>query len=99
MKTRPLAEARNHLSALLEEVAGTHETVTITRNGIPAAVVVSAEDYESVMETLALAGDAEDRARLAEAEGSVATGDVTTAEEMGRLIRARVEREGEPGEE
>lgn len=68
MRTLPLAEARNHLSALVEEVAGTHETVTITRNGVPAAVVVSAEDYESVMETLALAGDAEDRARLAEAE-------------------------------
>ncbi|KWX01490.1 Prevent-host-death family protein [Carbonactinospora thermoautotrophica] len=93
MKTLPLAEVRNRLSALVDEVARTHEAVTITRNGVPAAVVVSIEDYESIMETLALLNDPEDRDRLAEAEESVATGDVTTGEEMAELMRERVRRE------
>ncbi len=93
MKTLPLAEVRNRLSALVDEVVHTHEAVTITRNGVPAAVVVSIEDYESIMETLALLNDPEDRDRLSEAEESVAAGDVTTGEEMAELMRERVRRE------
>jgi prevent-host-death family protein len=50
----PLAEARNRFSALVDEVTRTGETLTITDNGLPAAVVVSAEDYDSLMETLVL---------------------------------------------
>jgi antitoxin YefM len=89
MTTLPLAEVRNHLSALVDEVARTHDTLIITRNGVPAAVVLSIADYESVMETLALVNDPDARARLAEAEESIAVGDVTTAEEMGDLMAAR----------
>ena len=55
--------------------------------------MVSADDYESIMETLALLNDPEDRERLTEAEQSVAAGDITTAGEMGELIRDRVRRE------
>lgn len=93
MTTLPLAEVRNRLSALVDAVTRTHETVTITRNGVPAAVLVSADDYESIMETLALLNDPDDRERLAEAEKSVAAGDTTMGWEMGELIRDRVRRE------
>ena len=89
MKTLPLAEVRNHLSSLIDEVARTHDTLTITRKGVPTAVVLSVDDYESVMETLALINDPEDQARLAEAEESIATGDVTSGEEMTKLMAAR----------
>jgi antitoxin YefM len=93
MTTLPLAEVRNRLSALVDEVVRTHDTLTITRNGVPAAVVVSADDYESIMETLALRNDPADRERLTEAEASVAAGDLTTAGEMRDLLRDRVRRE------
>jgi antitoxin YefM len=93
MTTLPLAEVRNRLSALVDEVARTHDTVTITRNGVPTAVVVSADDYESIMETLALLNDPEDRERLKEAEASAVAGDLTTAGEMRELMRDRVRRE------
>ncbi|HSV67539.1 MAG TPA: type II toxin-antitoxin system Phd/YefM family antitoxin [Mycobacteriales bacterium] len=89
MKTLPLAEVRNHLSALVDEVAGTHEVVTITRNGVPTAVVVASEDYESIMETLALLSDREDQDRVIEAQESIAAGDLTTAEEMAQMLRDR----------
>jgi antitoxin YefM len=93
MTTLPLAEVRNRLSALVDEVTRTHDTVTITRNGVPAAVVVSADDYESIMETLALLNDPQDRERLTDAEQSVAAGDLTTGAEMSELLRDRVRRE------
>lgn len=92
MTTLPLATVRNQLSALVDDVARTHDTLTITRNGRPAAVVISADDYESIMETLALLNDPVDQERLDEAERSVADGDATKHEEIDRLVVDRVQR-------
>ena len=92
MTTLPLATVRDRLSALVDDVARTHETLTITRNGTPAAIVLSVDDYESIMETLALLNDPDDQKRLAEAAQSVAAGDVTEDDAMGRLVAERVQR-------
>jgi antitoxin YefM len=87
--TLPLAEVRNRLSALVDDVMRTHNAVTITRNGVPAAVVLSADDYESIMETLALINDPIALARIAESESAIAAGDITTLEEMDAIMAAR----------
>ncbi len=92
MTTLPLATVRNQLSSLVDDVARTHGTLTITRNGKPAAVVISADDYESIMETLALLNDPVDQERLAEAERSVADGDATNRDDIDRLVAERVQR-------
>jgi antitoxin YefM len=92
MTTLPLAKVRDQLSSLVDDVARTHDTLTITRNGTPAAVVISIDDYESIMETLELLNDPIDRQRLDEAERSIATGDVTGRDEMDRLVAERVQR-------
>lgn len=92
MTTLPLATVRDRLSALVEDVTRTHDTLTITRNGTPAAVVMSVDDYESIMETLALLNDPIDRQRLDEAQQAVATGDVTAGEGIARLVAERVQR-------
>ena len=92
MATLPLATVRDRLSALVDDVARTHNTVTITRNGTPAAVVLSIDDYESIMETLALLNDPADRERLTEAEQSLQSGDVTSSEDMARLVAQRKQR-------
>lgn len=89
MTTLPLATVRNRLSSLVDDVARTHDTLTITRNGTPAAVVLSVDVYESIMETLALLNDPTDRERLDEAERSVAAGEVTTREDMAKLLAGR----------
>ena len=52
MKTTSLADARANLSRYVEDVVSTHERVTITRNGSPAVVLISAEDLEALQETL-----------------------------------------------
>jgi antitoxin YefM len=92
MPTLPLALVRDRLSSLVEDVTRTHDTLTITRNGTPAAVLLAVEDYESIMETLALVNDEVDRQRLAEAERSITEGDVSGAADVGRLVAERVRR-------
>lgn len=64
MKTLPLSEVKNNLSKLVEQVAAIQEEITITRNGKPAAVIVSPEEYEGWKETLAIRSDAEFMAEI-----------------------------------
>jgi prevent-host-death family protein len=52
MTTIPLAEARANLSRLIDEAVRTHERTEITRNGTRAAVLLGADDYDSMLETL-----------------------------------------------
>jgi prevent-host-death family protein len=57
MKTLPLSEAKTKLSGLVDEVERRDEEVVITKNGRPAAVLVSPDEYESWKETLAVRAD------------------------------------------
>jgi prevent-host-death family protein len=57
MKTLSLSEAKAKLSGLIEDVERRDEEIVITRNGTPVAVLVSAEEYESWKETLAIRAD------------------------------------------
>jgi antitoxin YefM len=59
MKTLPLAEVKAKLSRLIDQVAETDEQIVITRNGRPAAVLVSQDEYESWRETQAIRSDRE----------------------------------------
>ena len=44
MKTLPLSEVKMKLSALVDRVEATDEGVVITRNGRPAAILVSPDE-------------------------------------------------------
>lgn len=52
-----LAQVRQDLSGLVEEVATTHERVVVTRHGEPAAVLVAVDDLEALEETLEILAD------------------------------------------
>ena len=58
MKTLPLSEAKTKLSSLIDEIRSRDEEVTITRNGRPVAVLVSADEFESWKETISIRADA-----------------------------------------
>ncbi len=51
MKTLSLSEAKMKLSALVESVAAVDEEIIITKNGRPAAVLISPDEFESWKET------------------------------------------------
>ncbi|MDR1293781.1 MAG: type II toxin-antitoxin system Phd/YefM family antitoxin [Bifidobacteriaceae bacterium] len=57
MTMLPVAEARDHLSRLVGQAESLHERVEISRNGRRAAVLLGADDFDSIMETLAIAAD------------------------------------------
>lgn len=52
METIPISAAKARLNDVVEQAVSTHQWVTITKNGAPAAVVISAEEWESIQETL-----------------------------------------------
>lgn len=58
MKTLSLSETKMKFSSLVEQVQGTDEEIIITRNGSPAAVLISHDEYESLKETSAILSDA-----------------------------------------
>ena len=57
MKTLSLSEAKMKLSSLVDSVYSTDEEVIITRNGSPAAVLVSPDEFEGWKETVAIRSD------------------------------------------
>ena len=59
MKTLSLSEAKMKLSELIEKVYSTDEEIIITKNGRPAAVLVSPDEYESWKETSDILSDSD----------------------------------------
>ena len=57
MKILPLSEAKARLNRLVDEVRERDEEILITKNGRPAAVLLSADEVESWRETLAITSD------------------------------------------
>ena len=51
MKTLSLSEAKMKLSGLVQGVIDTDEEIVITKNGAPAAVLISPDEFESLKET------------------------------------------------
>ena len=86
--TVPLAEARANLSQLVDDAMRTHERVEITRNGRRAGVLLSAEDYDSIMETLDILSDSEAMADLRGADAAIARGEIYTLEQVESEMRA-----------
>jgi antitoxin YefM len=52
-----VAKARAQLSRLVEEASSTHERFEITRNGQGVAVLLGADDYDALGETIAVLAD------------------------------------------
>ena len=59
MQTLPLSEVKMKLSALVDTVQTTDEEIMITKNGYPAALLVSPDEYEGWRETISIQNDAD----------------------------------------
>ena len=85
MRTVPLSEAKAKLSEIVDDVSARDERVVITRNGRPAAVVVSPDDLESWQETIEIMSDPELMADLRKGIADVEAGRVKTFESTAEL--------------
>lgn len=88
MTTLPLAEVRANLSKLVDEAVRTHQRIEVTRQGRRAAVILSADDYDSIMETLAILSDESVMREIREAEADADNGRVFTLDEVTEEMRA-----------
>jgi prevent-host-death family protein len=85
-KIVPFTEARASLTELLDEVEGRHEHVVITRNGRPAAVVISTDEWEALEETLEVLQDEKTLAALRESDEDVRAGRMLSLDEVRREL-------------
>lgn len=85
MRSVPLSEAKDKLSAMVEQAERTHEIVTITKHGRPAAVLMAADDLESLHETLFWLSQPGLREDVAAARRDFASGETIS----GEALRAR----------
>lgn len=84
-----MTEAKNRFTELTDRVQREHSRFTVTRNGRPAAVVVSIAEWESLHETLDILSDAEEVAEIRQGLEDVARGDVYDLEEVARDMADR----------
>lgn len=89
METLPLATVKAQLSTLVDQVEDTHDRVLITRNGKPAAILISPEELESLEETLEILSDPAAMKRIRKAQREVESGDVLDEDELRELIASR----------
>ena len=68
MNTEPLRTVRDHLSEIIDRVERHHERLVVTRNGRPAAVLISPEDLAQLEETIDVLSDYEALADIREAD-------------------------------
>ncbi len=85
----PLAEIKKRLSEIVDGVEERHERVVLTRNGRPAAVIISPEELESLEETLDILSDPEAMREIHEAEAAIDAGEVVGGEELRAKYRKR----------
>ncbi|RJQ52558.1 MAG: type II toxin-antitoxin system Phd/YefM family antitoxin [Desulfobacteraceae bacterium] len=57
MKILSLSEAKMKLSELVDRVHSTDEEIIITKNGKPAAVLISPDEFENWKETIEIKAD------------------------------------------
>ncbi len=86
MTTLPIADARAQLSKLVDEASSTHERFEITKNGHRAAVLMGADDYDTMRETIAVLSDS--TLLLAHQEGmqALSEGDVLNADQLAEAM-------------
>ena len=87
MTTQPLREVRDHLSEVVDRVQHHHDRIVVTRNGYPAAVILSPEDLAELEETIDVLGDAAALADIREADEAYTHGDVIRGVDAVRQLR------------
>lgn len=87
MSTQSLRDVRDHLSEVIDRVEHQHERVVVTRNGKPAAVIVSPDDLAQLQETIDVLSDPRALADIREADAAYARGDVVRGIDAVRQLR------------
>jgi antitoxin YefM len=53
----PISKAKSELLDIIRRLESVNDAVAVTKNGVPAAVILSMEKYEGLLETLDILSD------------------------------------------
>lgn len=86
VNTVTLKALRPGLPKVIDRIDGRLDRYIVTRRGKPVVVMLSVEDYESLMETLDILADPEAMARLRKGEEEVRKGKTRPWQEIKRSL-------------
>lgn len=89
METLPITEVKTRLTEMVVQVEKQRDRILITRNGKPAALLVSVGEWESINETLDVLSDPEALKDIREANEAYARGEIFGNEDIAEILRAR----------
>jgi prevent-host-death family protein len=82
MSIESLATVKANLSTFVDQVEHEHERVTVTRNGRPAAVLISVDELEALEETLDILSTPGALEEIKQAQADIDAGNYVTGEEL-----------------
>jgi antitoxin YefM len=88
-ETLSLAHIKAHLSEIVDRIERQHDRVVLTRNGRPAAILLSPDDLEAIEDTLDLLSDPQALKEINQAREEIAGGHVLEAETLRAKYLAR----------
>jgi antitoxin YefM len=78
----PLSEIKKRLSEIVDGVEERHDRVVLTRNGRPAAVLISPDELESLEETLEILSDPKATKAIRTAEADIDAGKGVSGDDL-----------------
>ncbi len=88
-ETMSLAAVKAHFSEIVDRVERQQDRVVVTRNGKPAAVLISPDDLERLEETLAVMSDRSLMRQIRDSKKAIADGEPGTGLEDLRASLSR----------
>ena len=85
--TIPLTKLRSRLPEILNRISKCFDRYVIIRHGRPEAVILSVEDYESLLETLDILSDEELVKDIKKAKEDLRKGKVISWEKLKKITR------------
>jgi antitoxin YefM len=76
------SKVKDRLSELVDSASLTHEQITITKDGSPAAVLIGADEWNALQETLFWLSQDRNREEVATAREEIAAGNGLTEEQL-----------------
>lgn len=89
MTTVSLPEARAKLSRLVQSAVTKHERFELTRHGDRVAVLLGADDYDSLLETLDVLGNPDEVEAIRAGVADLERGDITCAGDVRSALAQR----------